>query len=147
MAAPSRTMQRVFVAMVVVVSLMVQVQRSAGFSAEYGCGTGHEHVQTGPVVEVPQQYHTSEHVPEHIRRRLVDQEYQLNRDGSFLPISVAAESKLTGPIRIAFLWDVVEGGDYTGSRSGTQARQCSAVGKNLTLPTTTTTNTTSKQRR
>ena len=121
------------VAMVALVGLHSSLQHGLVHAFPHGfeCGTGHSHVHAdADIAKVSQSYHTAEHeqVQEAERRRLQDQVYHLGANSQFLPLSIAKQSNLAGPIRIKVLWDVVEGGDYTGSRSGSNARQCTAVG-------------------
>lgn len=120
--------------------LMALLHSTTAFPHGYTCGTGHDHVhaQAQPEV-VAQQYHTAEHVTDEAQRRrlaeIVSEPYRTGIGGSFLPLSVAAAAGLAGPIRIKFLWDVVEGGDYSGSKSGTSARQCTVAGITATSHT------------
>lgn len=129
--------QLVLVALVAMVVVVVGLHSSLqhglvhAFPHGFECGTGHSHVHAdADIAKVSQSYHTAEHeqVQEAERRRLQDQVYHLGANSQFLPLSIAKQSNLAGPIRIKVLWDVVEGGDYTGSRSGSNARQCTAVG-------------------
>lgn len=62
------------------------------------------------------------------QRRAQDAEYATrNSDGStFLPLSLADDLGLSAGIRIEVLWEVVEGGDFSGPKAGSNARQCTA---------------------
>lgn len=112
--------------------LLMVVSCAHAFHPGHECGVGHpavhQHIEAHPKAVSHQQYHTS--TPPQ-GRDLAEQAYSKTAGNAFLPLAQAHSQGLTRPIRVKALWDVVEGGDYTGSRAGTQARQCIAIGANI----------------
>lgn len=114
-----------------------------------GCGVGTPHAEAhfgvddeADVTHV--RYHHVEHPevgaalsgPQHEERRRKLQFYATkNNDGStFLPLEDADAAGLAQPIRIKVLWDVIEGTDFTGSRLGSNALQCTRIGGPISVP-------------
>jgi hypothetical protein len=92
------------------------------------CGSNHPNITAllPPETSVRQLYHTTKHAAE---RGLAVQRYATGVGDVFLPIREAHAANLTSGLRISFIWDLIDGVDFSPTR-GT-IRQCTAVGERI----------------